>query len=951
VTTRLPHIVLMLALVSTGSGSRPPAQTDRFALPDDLEIALWAESPMFFNPTNIDIDVRGRVWVAEAVNYRDFNTAKQSPLTHQAGDRILILSDTNGDGRADRSKVFVQDKDLRAPLGLAVIGNRVIVSASPHLIVYTDENGDDKPDKKEILLSGFGGYDHDHGLHALVVGPDGRWYFNTGNAGPHVVTDRSKKTIRAGSLYTGGTPYNLKNEAGLVSDDGRVWTGGLGLRMEPDGTRLTVVAHNFRNAYELAVDSFGDLWQNDNDDQVMACRMTWLMEGASAGYFSADGSRYWQADRRPGQDTFTAHWHQDDPGVLPAGVNTGAGAPAGVARYEGDQLGLRYRGLLLSADAGRNVIFGFHPQPQGAGFTLGGFEFVSSLGAPNENYIWNRIDEDRRKWFRPSDVAVGADGAIYVADWYDPIVGGHQMHDGKGYGRIYRVTPKDRTLRTPSIDLRTTAGQVQALLSPAVNVRSSGYERLKAQGIAALPAVKNVLADPNPYHRARAIWLLAELGPDGVREVERRLTDIDPQIRVTAFRALRRAKGSVLAEARILSEDPSPAVRREVALSLRGIPFENSDIFQKLAAEYDGVDRWYLEALGIAAWRNEDKLYSALLPALGNPDPLRWSARFSAIAWRLHPVTAVDGFRERAKSSALTAAERRQALVAIAFVDDPQAAHVMAELTVSDVPEVAAQAAWWMTYRKANDWRDYSVEGWVPAAPDTKPASIDESVRLRAVVLDGDAPIDRRIDAVLAMAADTDGGQLLIQLAAENRLASTLREAAGAVIFTSPHRSVRAAAVGLFPRPGGQPRLKVAEVANRTGDAARGQVQFDANCSTCHRVGSAGSDVGPELTEISKKFDRAGLVEAIVNPNAAIAFGYSAELFVTRSNAAHIGFLQADGATVSIKDGYGRVLSFPRQEITARAPLKSSLMLDPPALALDEQDVANIVAFLMKPSR
>ena len=177
----------------------------------------------------------------------------------------------------------------------------------------------------------------------------------------------------------------------MVSDDGRVWTGGLGLRIEPDGTRLTVLAHNFRNAYELAVDSFGDLWQNDNDDQVMTCRTTWLMEGANAGYFSADGSRYWQADRRPGQDTFTAHWHQEDPGVLPAGDNTGAGAPAGVVRYESDQLGARYRGLLLSADAGRNVIFGYLPKAQGAGFALERSDFLSSLGrAERELHLESR---------------------------------------------------------------------------------------------------------------------------------------------------------------------------------------------------------------------------------------------------------------------------------------------------------------------------------------------------------------------------------------------------------------------------------------------------------------------------------------------------------------------------------------------------------------------------------
>src|SRR5262245_57656097 len=135
-------VVFALALSTAGTPTR--AQTEAFAVTDGFEINLWAESPMFYNPTNIDVDAKGRIWVAEAVNYRHFNTAKQGPLTHVAGDRIVILSDTNGDGRADSSRVFVEDKDLRAPLGIAVIGNRVVVSASPHLIVYTDENGDDK---------------------------------------------------------------------------------------------------------------------------------------------------------------------------------------------------------------------------------------------------------------------------------------------------------------------------------------------------------------------------------------------------------------------------------------------------------------------------------------------------------------------------------------------------------------------------------------------------------------------------------------------------------------------------------------------------------------------------------------------------------------------------------------------------------------------------------------
>src|SRR5688572_25049091 len=107
-TSQIRIALLSAVLLLTGFAPSPRALSDQFVLPDDLEIALWAESPMFFNPTNIDVDARGRVWVAEAVNYRGFNNAKQGPLTHAAGDRVLILADTNGDGKADSVKVFVQ---------------------------------------------------------------------------------------------------------------------------------------------------------------------------------------------------------------------------------------------------------------------------------------------------------------------------------------------------------------------------------------------------------------------------------------------------------------------------------------------------------------------------------------------------------------------------------------------------------------------------------------------------------------------------------------------------------------------------------------------------------------------------------------------------------------------------------------------------------------------------
>ena len=167
-----------------------------FSLPDDLEVTIWARTPQLRNPTNMDIDAAGRIWVTEGANYRRSNRDPK-------GDRIMVLEDTNGDGVADSSSVFVQEPTLVAPLGIAVIDNRIIVSNAPDLIVYTDVDRyrkfDPAIDTREVLLTGFNGRNHDHALHSVTFGPDGRYYLNQGNAGA-MFTDRSGRTFRVAAF-------------------------------------------------------------------------------------------------------------------------------------------------------------------------------------------------------------------------------------------------------------------------------------------------------------------------------------------------------------------------------------------------------------------------------------------------------------------------------------------------------------------------------------------------------------------------------------------------------------------------------------------------------------------------------------------------------------------------------------------------------------------------------
>jgi putative heme-binding domain-containing protein len=440
------------------------------------------------------------------------------------------------------------------------------------------------------------------------------------------------------------------------------------------------------------------MFQSDNDDPP-ACRVAEIIEGGNAGFSSADGQRSWEADRRPGQDVPTAEWRQEDPGTMPAGDVYGGGSPTGVAFYENGALGDKWQGLLLACEAGKNVIFGYLPVPDGAGFKLERIDFLTSNKErefAGSDFLGGGANNDLKTRFRPADVAVGPDGALYVADWFDPRVGGHGTMDKSGSGTIYRIAPKGFKPVVPKFDLDTTEGQIAALKSPAVNVRNSGFVRLKAQGEKAVPALTALLKDRNPYIAARAVWLLAQSGPSGQATVTGLLDSTDARMRLVACRAVRSAGGDVLKLAEKMAADPSSSVRREIALSLREVPVEKAlPYLVTLAGKFDGKDRAYLEAFGLGCTGKEAAVYDALRGKVSSA-PDAWTDAFAWLAWRLHPPQALADLKARALSPKVGAEQSKLMLTAIGFVH-------------KDL------AKWWVGNRKGNLWKPYDVDGILKA--------------------------------------------------------------------------------------------------------------------------------------------------------------------------------------------------------------------------------------------
>ncbi len=652
--------------------------------PANLQVELFAAEPMLLNPTSIDVDHRGRVWVAEAVNYRRKNFNR--PILREEGDRIQVLIDEKGEGKATKAVTFYQGKELYGPLSVCVIPSivdkketlRVLVAQSPDILEFTCKDSSnpvaDGPPKK--FLTGFQGFDHDHGVHGLHLGPDGKLYFTVGDSGVKDLQSSDGK----GKKYTSNTTDIQK---------GTVW------RCDLDGKNLDLIAHNFRNNYEACVDSFGEIWCSDNDDDGnQQTRICFVMPGGNYGY----------GPRGPGQ----SHWHEEQPGIVHKVLRTGFGSPTGIQFYEGNLLGKKYENTLLHCDAGPREVRAFTRKPKGAGYEL------------DQEIILTSSDT----WFRPSDVCTAPDGSVFVSDWYDPGVGGHGMGDWTR-GRIYRITPKGhKGYKVPEVklDLKDDSIIDDVLCSPCLATRSLAIPIIQIMqkdldiiGIAHALGENNIGAGRNLQQNIMIMRLL-QCSKPAFHKALLKIMQTEPKkwikgesrdqfsgLGMMFDRVVLKGIGETYPDLAQMPADQlkmyqpfaqslSPRLSSEILFALRNTDANHvAELLPTLAKKYDGTDRTYLSALNIACGTDPERR-DKILADFEKHFP-EWNDKVADLVWELRPKSMLPKMEKLLVDPKLTAPQKARIVDILAGSETLDAGKSMLNLLGSDAPsEVKTRA-------------------------------------------------------------------------------------------------------------------------------------------------------------------------------------------------------------------------------------------------------------------
>lgn len=938
-----------------------------FIVADGFEVNLFASDPQIASPIQMNFDADGRLWLATSEVYPHIKPGQT------ANDKILVLTDVDQDGTADKVTVFADN--MLIPTGVVPGDGGAYVVNSTELLHLRDTDGDGTSNESRVILSGFGTEDTHHLLHTLRWGPDGALYMNQ-------------------SIYIHShveTPYGVKRLNG-----GGIW------RFRPDTLELDVVCEGFVNPWGNHFDDWGQQFATDG---AYGEGVNFVFPGAV--YVTAPGAK-----RRL------------------IGLNPGSPKHCGLEIVGGSHLPASWQGNMLTNDFRAHRVCRFVVTEDGAGFaSRQEVEVIKSTHGS----------------FRPIDVKLGPDGAIYIADWYNPIIqhGEVDFRDPRRdhvHGRIWRVTAKGRPLaknavitgapvsdllellRSPEPNQRQFAKlelkqrkavQVVASLGPwleALDKDSPDYDHVRLEGLwlyecvnqTNLPLLRELLASPDHRVRAAALriagdWRLSFA--DRFEWYERAVRDEHPRVRLEVVRNLAREQtlaAAVLAmkildspmdrfqdfalwrTARDLQEQWLPSIRRgdatfaeasHLVFALKAV--ESPDVVTPLLTVLTKTEDVAAqgEMIAIVASLAAPEQFSSLLQWL---DKVPVPARTDHLI-RLHSATAQNQRTSDASGHPLI----------LAWMNNEQQELSVAAAQLAGLWKIAAAEpqlkTWLAEEKRPAAQKAAALRGLAAIGSDSALQLVVEVARQSTVAAQKQVAIEalaaprpsQATDILIQNVSPDFTGEATVQtlLARKNgpklvtnalqgkslpadiakswirlvRNSPTPDEALIAALRTSGN--LEASAWKFSP----ELSMKLVNRVRENSDAHRGEAiyrQAGLQCQKCHAIGGVGGRVGPDMISIGASAQVDYLVESMLAPGAKVKENFHSIIIATDSGQIFTGIqVRRNDKEVVLRDAKDQLLTIPVDTIDEEREGRS-LMPDGLADDLSEQDLVDLIKFL-----
>ncbi|MEO5803589.1 MAG: PVC-type heme-binding CxxCH protein [Verrucomicrobiota bacterium] len=838
------------------SAPDPELERKSFQVADGFEVNLFAADPLINKPIQMAFDERGRLFVATTTLYPQIKPGEK------ATDKIIVLEDADGDGRADKTTVFADD--LYIPTGV-LPGNKGIYTFDDTTFLHLrDTDSDGFADEKEFILSGYGTEDSHHKGHVLRFGPGGNIYFNQG-----VFLHSTIETAR-----------------GIVHHSGN-WLAGI-FEFQPASQKLEVYL-----ASSVPPNPWGHYWNRWGFD------------------FHIDSS---------GQQgsNFILPTANKTSSAIP--VPGGEGKLAGGEIISGRHFPDDWQGNLIAAPFKENRVARWSFSDDGSGYAM---KQLAPLIVSTDSA------------FRPVDMRMGPDGALYIADWYNPLIGHMQYHfrdPGRDFthGRIWRVTAKNRPL-VPRFNFAKASVKeiLEQLKAPEdfnrAQARRILSERNRKEVLPALANwVKKLIPENTDYdhQRLEALWTYQTLNvvePDLLKNLLRAKT---PDARAAATAVLRywhdapaldSQSASVLDLLAPQIADENPRVRLQAVITLSYIPDARSMEIAARALDQP-LDKYLDQALKNTA----NALKSHWLPAL-QTGAVTFGGNTKHLQYALEIVDP-NNANKRLIELLRTEKNPEKYIGMLATLGDTDELGVLYNkdfepaLQAKALDALAAAARNRKIIPKVDTAR---LKGWM-----SSPNSELKSAAMRLA----DA---WKIEEILPKTE-------VEKVAAEKSVSPTVRPAAGTSAETKE-----------MSRAEMEPWVKEVQ---QSGDATRGEKIYrrtDLNCLGCHAISGAGGQLGPELGAVGSGSTIDYLIESILFPNKVIKDGFQTVEVTTKEDDAIFGVrVRENKDELVLKDATRNEIVIPTSNIKEKNERRTSLMPDGSANSLKHSELIDLVRFL-----